>query len=59
MRVLDCECGQTVQAANDDELRVALADHLRERHGTEAYIEPGDEQLRALVTLRAYDATDS
>ena len=59
MRVIDCECGQTVQAANDDELRTALAEHLRESHPAGADEQADDEQLRALVEQRAYDATDS
>jgi predicted small metal-binding protein len=58
MRVLDCECGHTVQAANDDELRVALAAHLREEHPPERE-QPGDDELQSLVQQRAYDATDS
>jgi predicted small metal-binding protein len=59
MRVLDCECGQTVQAANDDELRAELAAHLREQHPAEGQPQPGDDELRGLVQQRAYDATDS
>ena len=59
MRVLDCECGHTVQAANDDELRVALAAHLREQHPAEGRQQPDDEELQRLVQTRAYDATDS
>ena len=59
MRVLDCECGYTVQAANDDELRVELAAHLREQHPAEGQQPPGDEELQSLVQQRAYDATDS
>jgi predicted small metal-binding protein len=59
MRVLDCECGHTVQAANDDELRVALAAHLREEHPGEGREQPGDDELQSLVQQRAYDATDS
>jgi predicted small metal-binding protein len=59
MRVLDCECGGTVQAANDDELRSALAQHLREQHPAAAGRQPDDEELQRLVEERAYDATDS
>ena len=59
MRVLDCECGHTVQAANDDELRVALAAHLREQHPGDGQQQLGDEELQSLIQQRAYDATDS
>ena len=59
MRVLDCECGQTIQAANDDELRVAIAAHLREHHPSDGQQQLGDDELRSLVQQRAYDATDS
>jgi predicted small metal-binding protein len=59
MRVLDCECGQTVQAANDDELRLALAAHLREQHPGEGQQQLDDDQLQSLIQERAYDATDS
>jgi hypothetical protein len=59
VRVLDCECGNTVQAANDDELRAALAKHLREHDLARQEQQPDDEQLRTLVAARAYDATDS
>jgi predicted small metal-binding protein len=59
MRVLDCECGQTVQAANDDELRVELAAHLREQHPAESRQQLGDDELQSLIQERAYDATDS
>jgi predicted small metal-binding protein len=59
MRVLDCECGDTVQAANDDELRSALAQHLREQHPAEAGQHRDEGELQRLVEERAYDATDS
>ena len=58
MRVLDCECGYTVQAANDVELRATLAEHLRSQHAQQAE-QPDDSELERLVALRAYDATDS
>jgi hypothetical protein len=59
VRVLDCECGNTVQAANDEELREALAHHLSEHDPAHREKQPNDEQLRTLVAQRAYDATDS
>jgi hypothetical protein len=59
VRVLDCECGQTVQAANDKELREALAVHLQGHDPAQREKQPDDEQLRTLIAQRAYDATDS
>jgi predicted small metal-binding protein len=54
MRVIECdECGETIQAATDDELTGRLADHLRGEHGIE------DADAGALVADEAYDATDS
>jgi predicted small metal-binding protein len=58
MRVLDCECGHTIQAANDDELRAELAEHLRSLHAASDQ-RPDETELERLVALRAYDATDS
>ena len=56
MRVLDCECGQTLQAANDDELLQAAREHVDQEH---PYMEQSDEQLRGMISDRAYTATDS
>ena len=56
MRVIECnECGETVSAANDDELAAKLAEHLRAEHD----LEPDDEEVADLVHDEAYDATDS
>jgi predicted small metal-binding protein len=56
MRVIECnECGETVSAANDDELAGRLAEHLREEHD----LEPDGEEVADLVHDEAYDATDS
>jgi predicted small metal-binding protein len=56
MRVIECnECGETVAAANDDELQRRLADHLRSEHDAE----PEDDEVADLVHEQAYDATDS
>jgi hypothetical protein len=56
MRVLDCECAETLQAANDDDLRRVVAEHLELAHGGQP---PSDEEVAELVSKRAYDATDS
>jgi predicted small metal-binding protein len=56
MRVIECnECGETVSAANDQELASRLAEHLRSEHE----LEPDEEEIGDLVHDEAYDATDS
>ncbi len=56
MRVIECnECGDTVSAANDEELAKHLAAHLRSEHDEE----PDEEEIEDLVHEQAYDATDS
>jgi hypothetical protein len=52
MRVIDLDTGETVQAANDDELFEAV----RGKIGDEAM---SDEEIRRLIESKAYDATDS
>jgi predicted small metal-binding protein len=56
MRVIECnECGDTVTAANDDELVRHLAEHLRSEHE----LEPEEDEVEDLVHEQAYDASDS
>jgi len=56
MRVIDCQCGKTLQAANDDDLAAAVRDHVARDHpGTEM----SDDEVRELVSSQAYDAQDS
>jgi predicted small metal-binding protein len=56
MRVIECnECGETVSAANDDELAGRLAAHLQSEHD----VEPDEDELSELVEAEAYDAMDS
>lgn len=56
MRVIDCDCGATLQAANDDDLAARVRRHLEADHpGTSM----SDEEVRALVADKAYAATDS
>jgi predicted small metal-binding protein len=56
MRVIECnECGETISAANDDELAAHLAEHLRSEH-EEA---PDEHEVTDLVHEQAYDAMDS
>jgi predicted small metal-binding protein len=56
MRVLDCECGKTLQAANDDDLVRAVQDHVEADHPG---MEMSGDQARELVSSQAYDAQDS
>jgi predicted small metal-binding protein len=54
MRVIECnECGETLQAATDDELVTRLEDHLHDEH------EIDDADVAELVSQDAYDAMDS
>jgi predicted small metal-binding protein len=56
MRVIECnECGETIAAANDEELTHNLAQHLASEHDEE----PDNDEVADLVHEQAYDATDS
>jgi predicted small metal-binding protein len=56
MRVIECnECGETISAANDDELARNLAEHMRSEHDQQ----PAEDEVTDLVHETAYDATDS
>jgi predicted small metal-binding protein len=56
MRVIECnECGETVTAANDEELVRHLAAHLRSEHD----LDRSEDDLRELIADQAYDAMDS
>lgn len=56
MKVIDCECGRTLQAANDDDLAAQVRAHADEEHPD---MQLTDEQVSELVADRAYEATDS
>jgi predicted small metal-binding protein len=56
MRVIECnECGETISAANDQELGEHLAAHLQAEHG----LRPGPDEVGDLMHEQAYDAMDS
>jgi predicted small metal-binding protein len=56
MRVIECNiCGDTVSAADDDELVRHLAAHLQQEHEEE----PDEEDLAQTIAEEAYDAMDS
>lgn len=54
MRVIDCEWGDTLHAANDDDLKPVIAAAYAE-HGQELTA----EQIARIIDERAYTATDS
>ena len=56
MRVIDCECGKTLQAANDEDLTEAVRQHVAEDHPD---MDLSDEQAGELVSSQANDADDS
>jgi predicted small metal-binding protein len=56
MQVIECdECGETLQAAENEELVRILGKHLRTEHD----IESDEEELTELVESDAYEAMDS
>jgi predicted small metal-binding protein len=56
MRVIDCNCGVTLQAANDDDLAARVREHVDEAHKD---MQLDDEQVRGMVAEQAYTASDS
>lgn len=56
MRVIDCDCGVTLQAANDDDLSQRVREHLDAAHPD---MEMSDDELRGFVADKAYAASDS
>jgi hypothetical protein len=56
MRLIDCDCGATLQAANDDDLARVVRQHVDEEHPD---MNLSDEQVQQLVAEKAYSATDA
>jgi predicted small metal-binding protein len=56
MRVIDCDCGETLSAANDDDLFRAARRHVDEAHPD---MDMSDDQVQELVSSKAYEASDS
>jgi predicted small metal-binding protein len=56
MRVMDCDCGQTLQAANDDELFRVARQHVDQDHPD---MNLSDEDIQGLISEKAYEASDS
>jgi hypothetical protein len=56
MRVIECdECGETLGAANEQELLRVLGAHMESEHDMHL----DDEQLNELVEGEGYEAMDS
>jgi len=56
VRVVECDvCGETVTAADDEELAARLKDHLFDEHDQTA----DEDAVRQTVDIEAYDAMDS
>jgi hypothetical protein len=56
MRVIDCQCGTTLKAANDEDLVGAVREHVNEEHPD---MDLSDEQVQEMVAEQAYDAEDA
>jgi len=56
VRVIDCDCGKTVHAANDEDLFDAVRGHLEEDHPE---MDLDDSEIREMIDQQAYDATDA
>ena len=57
MRVMECNiCGETLAAANDDDLERQLHRHSESEHPTAGY---DQDRARELIANEAYDASDS
>jgi len=52
MRALDCDCGQHLEAANDEELFERAREHVDRDHPDMGL---SDEQVRGIVEQGAYD----
>ena len=56
MRVVECDvCGETLSAADDEELVVRVKEHLFEEHD----LSPDEDEIQQTIDREAYDATDS
>ena len=56
MRVIDCDCGQTLQAGNDEDLLKEVRAHVDQEHPD---MQLSDDQVQELVASKAYEASDS
>jgi predicted small metal-binding protein len=56
MRVIDCQCGTTLKAANDKDLAKSVRNHVDESHPE---MDVSDDQVEDMVAEEAYDAEDA
>jgi predicted small metal-binding protein len=56
MRVIDCQCGTTLKAANDEDLARSVRDHVDESHPE---MDLSDDRVEEMVAEQAYDAEDA
>ena len=56
MRVIDCQCGTTLKAANDEDLASTVREHVNEEHPD---MDLSDEGVQELIAEQAYDAEDA
>ena len=52
MRALDCDCGQHLEAADDEKLFDKAKEHVNRDHPE---MQLGDEQVREIVAEKAYE----
>ena len=56
MRTIDCDCGETLTAANDDDLIKEVRRHADSEHADQ---DLSDDEIRSMVANGAYDAADA
>ena len=56
MRVIECDCGATLQAETDEELESSVREHVASDHPD---MQLDDDQVRDLIASKAHTANDS
>ncbi len=56
MRAMDCNCGQHLEAANDEELFRAVRAHVEQAHPE---LQLTDQEIRDLVAIKGYDTQEA
>jgi predicted small metal-binding protein len=56
MRALDCNCGQHLEAATDEELSRAVRAHVDQAHPE---LQLTDQEIRDLVAAKGYDTQEA
>ena len=54
--MIDCQCGTTLKAANDEDLARYVREHVNEEHPD---MDLSAEQVQEMVAEEAYDADDA